>query len=237
MAVNVPLFSAMSRPPAGTYDPGLDAQLRAAQRGYGDVQQDIDIAGSRASGDYATGRARAEQGFGRSLADILRQRVRTGEDVVNQIHGVRRQFTRQGRQQGERAAASGVQQGGTLAAALGKRQENEALTMAPIEQGYHRFLDDSSRGEQQLYQDYGDPTTGLYARMDTDFARGAGDRALQLGRAGRENTFYGQDIAEQRAYQASQMGWSPPAQEPPTVRPTRKNRPMGLAPPSWRWRG
>lgn len=213
MAVSVPLSNRLSRPPAGTYDPGLDAQLRAANRGYGDVQQDIDIAGSRASGDYATGRARAEQGFGRSLADILRQRVRTGEDVVNQIHGVRRQFASQGRQQGEGAARRGVTQGGTLAASLAKRTANQALTMAPIEQNYHRFLDDSSRGEQELYQDYGDPTTGLYARMDTDFARGAGDRAMQLGRAGRENTFYGQDIAEQRAYQAAQMGWSPPPQQ------------------------
>src|SRR4051794_21920014 len=38
--------------PSGYYDPALDAQLRAAQRGYGDFQQDTALAGTRSAADY-----------------------------------------------------------------------------------------------------------------------------------------------------------------------------------------
>src|SRR5688572_13697732 len=40
------------RPPPGTYDPALDAQERAAGRGYEDLQADTLLHGGRAETDY-----------------------------------------------------------------------------------------------------------------------------------------------------------------------------------------
>jgi hypothetical protein len=261
-------FRPPSRPPAGSYDPSLDAQQRAAQRGFGDIQQDVEQAGQRANTDWTTQRTQAtqergygledlgtqrantERGYGRSLADLLtarargeqdfgQGRARATEDRNTSFANITRGYNRLGAQQGEQAAARGVTRGGTLAAALEARTANEGLDRAPVQQGFDRFMADSSRdegrflGDSQLaesrigedrasalgqverqqgrfLQGYDDPTTGIYAKLDTGYQRGVDDRALDTARAGRELGFYNQDLGEQRFFQAGQMGYQAP---------------------------
>lgn len=213
-----------SRPPTGSYDPALDAQQRAAQRGFGDIQQDTEIAGERANTDWTTGRTAATQQRGYGLEDFGTQRANTERsygrslaDLLTEKANVSRGYDRLGTQQGEQAGARGLTQGGTLAAALAARQGNEAHDQAPLDTAQQRLgedranaLADLDRRQSRFAAGYDDPTTGLFAKLDTGYQRGVDDRALDTARAGRELGFYNQDIGEQRFFQAGQMGYQPP---------------------------
>lgn len=235
-----------SRPPAGTYDPALDAQQGAAQRGFADIQQDTETAGQRANTDwttnrteagaqrgyglqdFATERADTERSYGRSLADLLTSRARGGEDYQRTVQGISRNYSNLGSSQAESAAARGVTQGGTLAAALAARTSNEALDRQPVDTGFQRFTADSAQAERRMGEDrastlgridrnqsrflagYDDPTTGLFSKLDTGYQRGVDDRAVDTARQGRELGFYNQDVGAARFFQAGQMGYVPP---------------------------
>jgi hypothetical protein len=235
-----------SRPPSGTYDPALDAQQGAAQRGFADIQQDTEQAGQRANTDWTTNRTAAatergygaedfgvarqntEQSYQRSLADLLTSRAREGQDYSRNVQGVSRGYSRLGSQQAESAASRGVTQGGTLAAALAARTENEGLDRQPMDTAHGRAVTDSQNAEMRMGTDratalsdiarresrfnagYDDPTTGLFAKLDTGYQRGVDDRALDTARAGRELGFYNQDVGAARFFQAGQIGYTPP---------------------------
>jgi hypothetical protein len=261
-------FRMPSRPPSGSYDPALDSQQGAAQRGFADIQQDTEQAGQRANTDWTTDRtaattqrgygledfgtqrANTERSYGRSLADLLTSRARGTEDFAQgrtratqdrdtTFGNISRGYSRLGAQQGEQVAARGVAQGGTLAAALAARTQNEGLDRQPVQQGFDRFMADNSRdegrfltdsrqGEARLNEDetnalgqidrnqsrflagYDDPTTGLFAKLDTGYQRGVDDRAVDVARQGRELGFYNQDVGAARFFQAGQMGYVPP---------------------------
>jgi hypothetical protein len=97
------------KPPAGSYDPALDAQRAAAQRGLGDLTQDVETAGTRANVDY-----------GRST------------ELLKQAYG------RLGVRQEEQAATSGVIDGGALLQAAAKRAANESTEQTGLDLGYQR---------------------------------------------------------------------------------------------------
>jgi hypothetical protein len=67
-------------PPAGTYDPGLDAQSGAIDRGQLYSTQDLETAGSRAEQDYGVQQHQLTTGRDQSLADLLTGHTRAGED-------------------------------------------------------------------------------------------------------------------------------------------------------------
>lgn len=78
-------FAAPTNPPPGTYDPALDAQQRAAERGYGDLLQDIerqrgydytDVYDPRIGSIAQLGRNRDD-----TLFDLTRSRDRGMEDL------------------------------------------------------------------------------------------------------------------------------------------------------------
>lgn len=217
-------FQIPARPPSGSYDPALDSQQGAAQRGFADIQQDTETAGQRANTDFTTNRAdltrnrgygvedfatergNVERNYGRSLADILRAKA----DVTQG-------YNRLGSQQAESAAARGVTQGGTLAAALAARTGNEAHDQAPLDTSRTRLGEDRTnqlgqidRQQQRFMAGYDDPTTGLFAKLDTGYQRGVDDRSLDVARQGRELGFYNQDVGAARFFQAGQMGYVPP---------------------------
>src|SRR3954466_9226666 len=65
-------FVPPTKPPPGWYDPSLDAQQRAAQRGLGDLEQDTEKSQTRATSDFNLGNQRIDQSFGRTFSDRLR---------------------------------------------------------------------------------------------------------------------------------------------------------------------
>jgi hypothetical protein len=181
------------RPPAGTYDPALDAARRAATRGYGDVKQDTRLAGTRAAEDFQ---------FGQD--DINSAYVRTGEDYAANTAMIRRQYDILAGRQQEQANVSGVIGGGALMEAATKRQANQAIEQAPLDTSYARAGQDRDLSIQ---------------RLGVGFQRGETDRGTALSRAGREDRAFGLDTAAEKMYQATQSGWVPPAKKPPAKKP------------------
>jgi hypothetical protein len=172
------------RPPAGTYDPALDAARRAAARGYRDVKQDTRTAGTRAAEDFQ---------FGQD--DVNRAYTRTGEDYASNTAMLRRQYDILAGRQQEQANVSGVISGGALLEAAAKRRANQAVEQAPLDTGYQRAGQEHDLAIQ---------------RLGVGFQRGVTDRGTALTRAGREDRAFGLDTAAERLYQASQAGWVPP---------------------------
>jgi hypothetical protein len=173
------------RPPAGTYDPALDAARRAATRGYGDVKQDTRLAGTRAAEDFQ---------FGQD--DVNRSYDRTKADYGSNVAMLQRQYDILAGRQQEQANVSGVIGGGALLEAATKRAANQAIDRAPLDTGFQRAGEDRGLAIE---------------RLGVGFQRGVTDRGTALSRAGREDRAFGLDTAAQRLYQATQSGWVPPA--------------------------
>ncbi len=58
--------------PTGSYDPALDAQLRAGQRGLGDLTDDAQLGGTRGLVDFGLGQDDINRGWARNQQDIER---------------------------------------------------------------------------------------------------------------------------------------------------------------------
>lgn len=177
-------FKAPTRPPSNTYDPNLDAQQRAAQRGFQDLQADTALAGGRALEDYGLGVQNLQQARARGLADIA-----TAET------GVRRDFSTLATAQAGQQRSAGVSGGGTALAAAAARAQNQQLALDPLQTQRVRLNEN---------------TDAAIGAAGVDYTRGVTDRTTALDRAGRENTFFGQDIGAQRFYQARGTGYIPP---------------------------
>lgn len=221
-------------PPAGTYDPNLDAQLGAVGRGLGYTLQGLDTAGSRAEEDYGQATHALTMGRDQSLADLLRGHTRAGqdfdvsgrrlgEDHTTNLEGIDRGYQRLGASQAGAAIQQGVAtEGGTLAAALKARQANQAIDNAAENRQFGRASEDLSTSRSREGEDYGtqtgrvssyydDPKYGALANAATGYQRGVDDRATQAGQAGLESTAFGLDTGAQKNFQAQQAGYVAPA--------------------------
>lgn len=196
-----------AKPPAGTYDPTLDADYAAAQRGYGDTQQDTEKAGQRASSQYDLDKQSVSLGASRSLSDLLSARVQAHEDNAKAVADTSRNYGILGNTQAQQAGAAGVLSGGTLRAALAKRTENEGRDQAALKTAIDRFDAASGTSEGRLNED----TARQLASLGLDYGYGEDDRQDSLDRAGRELGFFGADTDAQRLYQAIQNGYDPVA--------------------------
>jgi hypothetical protein len=194
-------------PPPGSYDPAIDAQVGQTQRGLADLLVDYTrdygepgtALGGRAGEDYGLGVAGVERDYGRSIADLMRNRGRAGEDYGQQIAGLQRSFAQLGSQQTQAARAAGVQRGGALAQALAKRNANQAIARQPLDTSFARFNEDSALDEGRLGENRGVALGGLR----TGLLRGTEDAATQLARAQRENAQFGLDATAQKFFQAN----------------------------------
>lgn len=148
-------------PPTGTFDPALEAQRRAAQRGMHDTLADIntkrhfgerDLASSlrditttvkrnrqklgrdfgRQTQKLDTEFQRGNEKIGNSEADTRLKAARTQEDLQTKRKEVVRQFGELGQRQGEAANANGVNDTGTAAASAAARARNQQIAEAPI---------------------------------------------------------------------------------------------------------
>jgi hypothetical protein len=225
-------------PPAGSYDPSLDAQLAAARRGLADLQGQIGTQQARDVTDYAAQQERLGQQAGYNREDLSRQlsrgqadlglaRGRGTEDYNRNVAMLTRQYGILGRNQQQGANQAGVIRGGALLQAAAKRQENQALDRQPLDTNYQRFLADNTQQGQRMQEDYATQSsrgegalTSQLGQLALDYSppdannplggRRFQDRTTQLTQAQREQAFFGQDVNAMKAFQASGSGWDPP---------------------------
>lgn len=201
-----------NQPPPGWYDPTLDAQERAANRGLGDFRADTSKGQERADSDYSLGQTRIGDSFGRSLADLMTSRSRTLADTATAQQGLDRRYTQLGSAQAQAGNAAGLFGGGFLQAAARARAGNKGIEQAGLDTAASRAAEDSRTSETRLGVD----KTNSLADLGLGYARGNEDRTTALARATRENTFFGQDTGAQRSYEAAQAGYIPPGPKPIT---------------------
>lgn len=224
-------------PPAGSYDPSLDSQEAAARRGLGDLVNQVGTQQARDVTDYAVAQSDLQNNFGDQVQglqrgymdrtqDLQRQRNRTQEDYTRGNFLLSRQFEQLGRGQLQQANAAGVIRGGALLQAAAKRAENRGIQQQGMDTNYQRGIVDIDTqygragrdlqlGTEQANQDYNRRAGGLaldYSPPDANNPLGGRrfqDRATQLTQAQRELTFFGQDVGNQRVFQAAGSGWDP----------------------------
>jgi hypothetical protein len=187
------------RPPAGSYDVTLDAQERAAQRGYDNTVDDTRLQRARSSDDFTIASGENQRQYGESLADLLKARTQSQQDYGTNLQTIARNFSQLGNVQAQRGRQAGLA-GGFAAQAQRKRATNEAITRAPVDLGFQRFIEGSKLAESRLglARDRGQGQLGL------SYDRGSEDLETNLARAGVENQQFGVDIAAARQQQYAQ---------------------------------
>jgi hypothetical protein len=231
----------VSQLPSGSYDPVLDAQQGAVDRGYGDLQAQTATANARDVTDYGTGVDQINRTAARSVADLTQSRdyntadlgtaqQRSDEDYSKQTALLARRYQMLAGQQQQSQNAAGVLDGGAVLQAAGKRAANQATAQADLDAQRARanadlqtqrerlaagFGTSSSRlGEDQTLQLGQLALTSAPATADNPLGgRAWQDRVTALTQAGREQQQYGVDTAAQKAYQATSNGFdvTPPA--------------------------
>lgn len=202
-------FKAPTNPPPGTYDPAIDAQVRASGRGLGDLEQDYNVNKTRAQDDYLTATGDLTTSHDRSLADLIAARTRGTDDYHSSLAALDRNYAILGNNQKQGANASGVLHGSALVQALHKRQANEAIDRQPIDTNYNRFIADSTTAEGRINSDFSENLGKLGLGLDRTYGD-QGDQTIGLARAGRENTQLGIDATEARWGQAAGTGYVAP---------------------------
>lgn len=225
-------------PPAGSYDPALDAQLAAARRGLSDLQGQIGTQNARDATDYAAQVSRLQEQQGWNSADLSQQlargqadlgtaRTRGTEDYNQNLATLTRNYQQLGNRQLQGAAGAGVLRGGALLQAAAKRSSNQAIERQPLDTNYNRFLADNTQSGQRLAEDYNTQSGRNQANLGYQLGqlaltssppdannplggRSYQDRTTQLTAAQREQAFFGQDVTAAKAYQAAGAGWDPP---------------------------
>jgi hypothetical protein len=219
---NKPKLGSSGIPPLGSFDPGLEGQRRASERGLKDLKFDTRKANQRAAMDLgiATGLAERnagrqsqdlQMGFQRDLTDLAIQQQRGTEDYGHAIDALTRRYDTLGQDQAQQQAAAGVSRSGTAAAAAAVRAGNMSFERQPIDIGYQRQQQDIGTREQRLGEStgieagrIGEDLNSRLQNLNTQAQRSAYDRATKLSRAKREQAFYEGDVTQQEYFQAHQ---------------------------------
>lgn len=201
-------FVAPTRPPPGSYDPSLDAQLRGSERGLGDLTQDTERDNARSLNDYNLSANDIREAKARSLADILRGRTEGREDYTRTVQGLDQGYSRLASSQAEAGNAAGLA-GGFAQQAAEKRAANYTTDRAPVDTGYQRFTGESAQAETRLNEN----TEDALGKLTLGYQRGNEDRLQALTRGTREQGFFNSDIGDARFYSARGSGYVPPTMD------------------------
>jgi hypothetical protein len=193
-------------PPSGSYDPALDSQQQAAQRGVLDLRQDLETQGTRALSDYGIGREQLGSSYQQGVQDLQTQQGRASDDYRHNLQLLTRNYSNLYESQKEQANQAGVISGGALLQSAAKRQGNYDVQKGELDTGVQRQMQDIGTRAGQLNQDF----AAQSGQLGLGLARQGEDRTTQLQRALRENQAFNLDLTGQRAYQAAGSGWSPP---------------------------
>lgn len=209
--------STISRAPAGSYDPGFDAQERAAGRGLGDLLDDVEREGMESTTDYTLSgidfdrqQAELNEDYGEATSDVERDYKVTIDDMLRNYRNL---ATGQAGQQ----RAAGLYGGGAAQQAAEKRAGNQAIEQERADYSRGESLDDllrqHTRGTEGIQRGEG--------ALALQYERGRNVReAITVPRAQREFGALKQDLGESRMAQFLQGGGST------TVRTKVKPKPL-----------
>lgn len=213
-------------PPPGSYDPALDQQLAASQRGLGDLQDDTAIQTQRLGEDYQNRLNGIQQGLGDTRTDLGTAATREGENYGAQTAALGRSYASLGVTQHEATNRLGVLEGGTALQSAAKRAANQGIQQQGLDTTHARSVEDNAqallRANRNAYEqtgalniDYANPL----AADGTPGSLATGGRAYQdlgrtLSRAEREGAQYGVDTAQTKSAEAAQQGYNPLAGKP-----------------------
>lgn len=189
-----------ARPPLGTYDPGLDAQVRASRRGLLDLRFDTKVATKRRRRDFGTQRmltmrdfqrdtqdigfrrSDVETDFSRDLYDLAVNEQRGTEDYQRALGALDRRYGILAEQQAEQQAVAQVR-GGAAQQAAQKRAANQLYERTPIDIGYQRQTADIGLRRGRL----GENRQTALQRLGISEGRLGQDLTSRLGLMGLEN--------------------------------------------------
>lgn len=166
-------------PPFMSYDPSIDAEIRANQRGLQDQEQDFttqrkidrqdkrqslhDIQRSfdRGRQDIKTDLHRGMRAIGQKREDIHQTAQRGAEDFGIRLNTMFRKYGIEATNQAQTANARGVGEGGTLAAAQQKRDTNMGIERGALELARSRQQEDIHTALTRLGIDQGELRTDI----------------------------------------------------------------------------
>lgn len=202
-------------PPAGSYDPALDAQLAASRRGLSDLQNQIGTAQARDVTDYGSALANLGTQRDYQMQDLGTARTRGTEDYNRNVAMLTRKYGIQANNQFQQAANAGVVRGGALLQSAAKRLANQTIDREGIDTAHARFMADNAQQGARAQNAFSTRQGELaldYAPPDVNNPLGGRryqDRTTQLTQAQREAAFFGQDTAAAKIFQATGSGWDP----------------------------
>lgn len=215
-------------PPVGTYDPAIDYNAQAADRGYNATVNDAQTQYEHGQQDYGLGLGDLTTGRDRSLADLLTGETRLNEDYGLQTKELGRQYGILGRQQAEHAAQQGVTSAGLLGKSAAVRAENQGRDQAGLNLTHDRGLADIATNRTRVGEDFTRGKLGLDLGNARQFG-GFNDQTIinpltgqpEIGslltgvkRAEFENDAFQKASSGQRAAGAQAMGYVSPLTQP-----------------------
>ncbi len=208
---------AVPKPPPGYYDPALDSQEGAANRGLLDLQQDAGTQDLRDTVDYGLGRDSIFRSQSRGLEDIGSRRqeldtsfsrgqqdLATGsergqQDYQRNIEALTRRYAQLGTSQRQQQSRAGVMRGGAMLQAAAKRTANEAIDRQPLDTSFQRFQADQAQAGQRLTEDHtfrGGLLDRAGTRLGEDTDLSLGDLALKMAPPDENNPFGGRSFQD-----------------------------------------
>lgn len=211
-------------PPVGTYDPAIDYNASAANRGFTQTGNDAQTAFEQGQQNYGLDLGDLTQGRDYTLGDLLTGHTREGEDYTRATGDLTRQYGILGHQQAQGAAKQGVTSEGLLAQSQAVRAANQGRDQGVLDTQHARAGEDYTtnvgrtntafdQGKTRL--DLGNARTfgGFNGQTIVNPLTGQpeiGSLLTQLTRAGGENTEYQSFAGGQRAQQAAAGGFVSP---------------------------
>lgn len=215
-------------PPVGTYDPSIDYNASAAQRGFDQTSNDAQTTFEQGQQDYNLNLGDLTRGKDWTLQDLNTSEFRLNEDYGLRSAENTRQYGILGRQQAEGAAQRGVTSAGLLGKSNQVRGENQGRDQAQINLGRDRGLQDVGRQRERTNETFNQNKTRLNLGNARQFGGFNGQTILNpltgqpefgslitgVTRAGTENTSYQAAAGGQRAGQAAANGYVSPLLAP-----------------------
>lgn len=181
--VNLPNLPSFNGPPPGTFDPGLEAQVRAAERGLIDLIEKTHLEGHRESVDtrqarrllerkvdearadlsrakgYARQDAGTQQGqlqtnFARDIQDLATAKQNGEEDYNRKLTELQHSYATQAAVQSQASVSQGTHEAGTTAASDAVRAANEGWDRSGLDTANNRFLSANALTEQRAREDF-----------------------------------------------------------------------------------
>lgn len=204
-------------PPVGTYDPSIDYNAGASQRGY-----------DNASDDAATQYEQGQQAYGLSKGDIATALANENADYGTQTGNLTNSYRILGDQEAEKAAQSGITSAGILGQSTAVRGANQAHDQSALDTTHSRNVAGLNEDQTKLDLSNADTYGGFNGATLLDSLTGqpvVGSLVTQLTRSGVENQAFQNSSAAERSQQAAAMQYAPPTPVFPKYTTTALTKP------------